>query len=266
MKSKIGIFLGKFINFFNTYFFQYYGFKLLIKSKQNYKSIFDDRELKYDESGFYYVYPKFSKSELDEYYKNNYLDSFRQDIKYGVIPQDFFHMKMLEDLIPEFKNKIKSVLNFGSGHGGISHILDFTGNYQLLTLDPSKSPLKLPKSQIKHIFEFDELEDNSIDLIYSSHSLEHVSDLEVTINQFKRILKKGGLIFIEVPNADHHEDGPQNNRIDIPHTYYFQQKYFLNNFDIQFINTFNMDRYNVIEWKENIEEKGRVIISLLKFS
>ena len=265
MKSKIGKIIGVLINFFNTYVFQFFGFKLLIKSKENFQTIFDDRELKYDSSGYYYVYPKLSKSELDDYYQNQYLDTYRLDIKYGVIPQDFFHIQMLKDLVPMFENKINSVLNFGSGHGGISHILDFTGDFQLLTLDPAKSPLKLPKSQIKHIYEFDEIAEQSIDLIYSSHSLEHVSDLETTLNEFKRILKNNGLLFIEVPNADHYEDGPQNNRIDIPHTYYFQQKYFLTNFDVQFSETFNMDRFDVIGWRNNIENGGRVIISLLKF-
>ncbi len=237
----------------------------MIKSKENFKSIFDGRELKYDSSGYFYVFPQLSKSELDKYYKNQYLDTFRLDIKYGVIPQDFFHIQMLKDLVPTFEEKFESILNFGSGHGGISHILDFSGDFQLLTLDPTKSPLKLPNSQIKHVYEFDEIADKSIDLIYSSHSLEHVSDLESTIHEFKRILKNDGLLFIEVPNADHFEDGPQNNRIDIPHTYYFQQKYFLTNFDVKFSETFNMDRFNVVNWKSNIEENGRVIISLLKF-
>ncbi len=237
----------------------------MIKSKENFKSIFDGRELKYDSSGYFYVFPKLSKSELDEYYKSQYLDTFRLDIKYGVIPQDFFHIQMLKDLIPTFEEKFESILNFGSGHGGISHILDFSGDFQLLTLDPTKSPLKLPNSQIKHVYEFEEIADKSIDLIYSSHSLEHVSDLDSTLHELKRILKNNGLLFIEVPNADHFEDGPQNNRIDIPHTYYFQQKYFLTNFDVKFSETFNMDRFNVVNWKSNIEENGRVIISLLKF-
>lgn len=265
MKSKIGRFFGLIINFFNTYIFQFFGFKLLIKSKENFKSIFDGRQLKYDSSGYFYVFPKFSKNELNEYYKSEYLDTYRLDIKYGVIPQDFFHMQMLKDLIPKFENKIESILNFGSGHGGISHILDFSGEFQLLTLDPTKSPMELPNSQIQHIYEFEKINDKTIDLIYSSHSLEHVSDLEATLNEFKRILKNDGLLFIEVPNADHYEDGPQNNRIDIPHTYYFQQKYFLNNFDVLFSETFNMDRFNVKNWKDNIEESGRVIVSLLKF-
>ena len=74
--------------------------------------------------------------------------------------------------------------------------------------------------------DFNNVEDNSIDLIYASHSLEHVSDIDTVINQFKKVASPNCKVFFEVPNADYLECGSQNNRVDEPHTYYFSYKYF----------------------------------------
>ena len=40
------------------------------------------------------------------------------------------------------------------------------------------------------IDKFNNIEDNSVDLIYASHSLEHVSDIDTTINHFKSCFTK----------------------------------------------------------------------------
>ena len=46
------------------------------------------------------------------------------------------------------------------------------------------------------------LPDSSVDVLYSSHALEHVSKFEVmpTLSEWRRLLKPGGLMTIEVPD------------------------------------------------------------------
>src|SRR3972149_4347712 len=41
--------------------------------------------------------------------------------------------------------------------------------------------------------------DNVIDEIYCSHCLEHIEDLIFVMNEFYRVLKKEGVLIIEVP-------------------------------------------------------------------
>lgn len=264
MKKAFGTLFGTTIGLLNNYFFKNFQKKIVIQTIEGNSNIFDYKKLKYNDSGYYYVHPKFTEEELHTYYKDYYLKSFRLNVNFGVMAQDFFHFQIMIDTIPNF-NELKQFLNFGSGHGGISHILDIKiKDCEIINIDPTQSPLKLAKTNIRHEFFLQALENNSVDLIYSSHSLEHVADIDKTIKEFKRILKPEGYIFLEVPNADHPEDGPQIGKIDIPHTFYFQKKYFLNNFDVKFIETFNMDRFNVKNWRNNIEYNGRVIVALLQ--
>ena len=46
------------------------------------------------------------------------------------------------------------------------------------------------------------LEDNSVDVLYSSHSLEYFDQIEVVdvLREWRRVLKKGGKLYISVPD------------------------------------------------------------------
>jgi SAM-dependent methyltransferase len=59
----------------------------------------------------------------------------------------------------------------------------------------------------------------SVDLVVISHVLEHVSNPIEFINMTTRNLKKGGVLFIEVPCNDH-----QHKQIDEPHLLFFDKK------------------------------------------
>ena len=124
--------------------------------------------------------------------------------------------------------------------------------------------MQLAETNIRHELYLNTLKDNCIDLIYSSHSLEHVSDVDETLQEFKEVLKPGGYIFLEVPNADHPEDGPQMGKNRHTTHVLFSKKVFIENFDIKFIETLNMDRFNVKNWRNNIEENGRIIVTLMQ--
>ena len=53
----------------------------------------------------------------------------------------------------------------------------------------------------------------------SSHSLEHVIDPLGTLEKFYSLLKDGGVLFVEVPNAS--EEFFENYRTDAPHISFF---------------------------------------------
>ena len=67
---------------------------------------------------------------------------------------------------------------------------------------------------------------NKFDLIYSSHSIEHVSDINKTLKSIKDSLKDNGYVFLETPNISSEE--VFLHLIHTPHTYMFSIDSFKN--------------------------------------
>ncbi|ADW18306.1 Methyltransferase type 11 [Desulfobulbus propionicus DSM 2032] len=60
---------------------------------------------------------------------------------------------------------------------------------------------------------FLEFDDNSFDIIWCRHALEHSIFPYFTLAEFKRVLRSGGRLYIEVPAPDtscHHETNPNH--------------------------------------------------------
>ena len=49
------------------------------------------------------------------------------------------------------------------------------------------------------------LKDETFDFVYSSHTLEHVYDAEVSLKNWFRVLKKGGYLILYLPHRDFYE-------------------------------------------------------------
>ena len=64
------------------------------------------------------------------------------------------------------------------------------------------------------------------DLIYSSHSLEHVQNIFETIKKFSLISNENTIFFFEVPNCSN----KKYQKIHCPHTYNFTKLFFNNSF------------------------------------
>lgn len=75
-----------------------------------------------------------------------------------------------------------------------------------------------------HINELEKIS-GKFDLIYGSHSLEHVQNIGETMKKFKEISHENTIYYFEVPNAINCR------KIYPPHTYYFSRKFFYNCFE-----------------------------------
>lgn len=246
------------------------GGLLSVASVATEQRVFSKCALQYSDQGYYFLNPMPSVEELDEYYSTYYWDPKKKARKdYGANTRDFLHYNLLSHYVPEALAADKVFLNFGAGHGGMSNLCWLAG-MEVINVEPSSLPA-FYKTRWKTFSDVSEIEDASVDLIYGSHSLEHVQDIERIQKEFKRIIKPNGLVFFEVPNADNASIGPQNSRVDIPHTYYFEKKFF-NQWltDVILCEGFEQESWkelNIIEdWPRTIDETGMVVRALGRIS
>ena len=265
--KEAGLFVA-IVNFLNAIFSRFLGFQIqrsLVKNKNAIsRNIFNNKVLKESNKGYISVDPMPTEDELNTYYKNFYWQS-PSARHYGVEIRDIIHYDMLRKLIPDFFHGEKVIANFGAGHGGASYLFWYDG-FHVINIDLSEMP-KSFNSRWTHNLSTNELNDSSVDLIYGSHSLEHVQDISTFKSEVRRILKPGGKLFFEVPNAEHYLNGAMNNNIDIPHTYYFKKSFFNSWFDEVLLNeTFDESIYkssNFVEKWVNTKIKNGVVIRAL---
>lgn len=202
-------------------------FSKYLKVQEEAQHLFESKEILYSEYGYWFVDPMPSVEELDSYYSNSYWAA-RDDRNIMLKDRDIAHVLQLsethKELLLSSSNKV--AVNFGAGHGGASILFHILG-FRVINVDP----YPIDSEYFEHFRSLTEIIDE-IDIVYASHSLEHVTDVDRTMKNIIRILKPGGILFIEVPNAEHPNyqisdiDGNLRPSIQIPHTYYFTSKFF----------------------------------------
>ena len=195
------------------------------------KRLFRGRELSWSEQGFWFVSPMPLRVDLDKYYAESYSASItveegRSTISYRDEQQFNFIWPYLE----KWDQQAPPLLvNFGAGRGAISNLFRAAG-IEVVEVEKSRVP---PESleggqEIQIIGDVSELPDQSVDVFFSSHSLEHVQDLQQFEVEVQRVLRPGALIFFEVPDCASplNENGGCDGNLQPPHTYYFTANYF----------------------------------------
>ena len=251
----IKYFLIRFKFFLNTLIVLLFRVKLLPKhfhprakvelKLRKYQRDFDKLELSYDKLGFYYVVPMPSKDYLSSFYKETYWNN-RLDKNFPVRKRDIEHYKLLLKTFPNFNEASKNILNFGSGHYGISVLLSLK-NHNIVNFDYHTSD-KIFEERWTNVNDLNKINE-SFDLIYSSHSLEHVQNIYETIEKLKKISHDKTIFFFEVPNCYQKE----YQKIHMPHTYYFTKLFFKNCFKkIDVCKFYNGEEEVIEESKSNI--------------
>jgi hypothetical protein len=189
--------------------------------------VFENKDLVWDASGYWFVSPMPSAVDLENYYSNIYWGLVGS--KGGLVEnRDVDHFMLLTSKMDELRESKLRCLNFGAGHGGISYLLYAMG-HEIVNIEPSGLPIQLGANW-STLPTLDAIE-GEFDLIYGSHSLEHVVDLHGVMSKFSRHLKLSGYVFFEVPNCRQSNsknlmNGGQDGNLTLPHTYYFTTDYF----------------------------------------
>jgi hypothetical protein len=197
--------------------------------------LFKKNTLTYSEGrGFWKLTDMPTQHELDMFYKEEFWNH-RGNQDDTVNTRDLSHYFDLRAHASEVIDKRNTrVLNFGAGHGGLSHILWGLGA-EIVNLDPSTPPISYSERWRSFSSESDLLEsigegEEFFDIIYGSHSLEHVKDIDETLGFFAKISNSKTLFMFEVPDSLADGNGGKDGKVSPPHTYYFTFEFFESTF------------------------------------
>lgn len=109
--------------------------------------------------------------------------------------------KKRQNIISRFIKNPRIILDIGCSNG---IFLDLYKNCETWGVEPSEIAnrgQRVGHRILNEYFEKAKLPQNYFDLIIMNHTLEHVKDAEIVLAKIFRLLKKGGILFIDVPNA-----------------------------------------------------------------
>lgn len=140
-----------------------------------------------------------------------------------------FTLRWKYQLIKDYFPRPANLLDFGSGTGEFLHYMK--GNsWNVFGIEPNDTAREKANHLLGNKVSQDLLflKNNSIEVITLWHVLEHIHDLNNTIQKLKHLLTPDGLIIIAVPNPQSHDTAHYDNAwagYDVPrHLWHFSQK------------------------------------------
>lgn len=127
------------------------------------------------------------------------------NVRYGKSFTTRAHMEILDKIVPW--KEIKSVLDIGSNRGSFIYATYFRGDFSITAVEPdtriTPNYREYPRvNLIKKRIEDVDLTANIYDLIYSSHTFEHLKSPYAVFSQLITCSKKGTYFIVEVPNIN----------------------------------------------------------------
>ncbi len=139
---------------------------------------------------------------IDSKKTENY-ENYHRDDQYNLSQKIFENIFLKRyKLIEKYVTKEGKVLDIGCTNGLFLDIFKKHG-WDTYGVEPSKnSELAIKKGHMvnKNIFEKVNFKSNYFDLIVMNHTLEHIEDPNLFISLAYKYLKKGGILYIDVPN------------------------------------------------------------------
>jgi 2-polyprenyl-3-methyl-5-hydroxy-6-metoxy-1,4-benzoquinol methylase len=185
------------------------------------------------------TFPQPSLKELPVYYKSeNYIS--HTDSKKGIFDKAYQGVKnfMLSKKIKWIENERPAkgkILDIGAGTGDFLFSAKKAG-WKIFGAEPSEGARELASQKgVELQVDTSSFAAGSFDVITMWHVLEHVPNLEVQINELKRLLKSDGLIVVAVPNFKSYDAQKYKEHwaaYDVPrHLYHFSPSAIKNIFE-----------------------------------
>lgn len=143
------------------------------------------------------IYDKPTQKELDKYYAQYYWNNYRET-NFQLLPIDERAISQVQYISKNIRDySFENILEFGSGHGKLSR--SFNNQFSVKKfnfVEPDKNFYNYYKKELKNVFCTNHLvnvENESCNIILSSHSIEHISDINALFTLFFNKLKWGGM-------------------------------------------------------------------------
>ncbi|MBV6639874.1 MAG: class I SAM-dependent methyltransferase [Cyclobacteriaceae bacterium] len=181
--------------------------------------------------GLVFTNPRPDEKNILEYYKSDqYISHANKSNSLINVLYKFarsFTLRSKYRLIHKYK-KGKRLLDFGCGTGHFANYMSARG-WDVTGYDPQMESINNLK--IKFIDNIQKISsEDKFHVITAWHVLEHVHDLKGTLKLLRKQLKKGGYLFIAVPNLNSYDAKHYKNywaAYDVPrHLYHFTQSSF----------------------------------------
>jgi 2-polyprenyl-3-methyl-5-hydroxy-6-metoxy-1,4-benzoquinol methylase len=146
-----------------------------------------------------------SNDDLNDYNSNYWKDvqSNDKESRKFYYAQAISRIKYLDEHLRD-TSKLK-ILDIGAGQGFIFDLLKLKNNdvsYSVVEIDKNIHN-ELHQKGIRNIYSsWKEIKNYKFDLIILSHVIEHFREPVLYLREIKKLLKKRGCIFVEVPNRD----------------------------------------------------------------
>ena len=258
MRLKIKLLTVTFIKFFFPHSITLNQVSNKIKSaiaREKWYKKFKKISAKKYENFFYFLSPIPKISELNEFYSTDYQNT-RDEIPFEITPRELTQISFLKK---KFEFKDKKILNFGCGKSGFSYLCKLMGANVVEVDAKHKNETNFDKD-IYFTNSIETLNGSKFDLIYASHSLEHVSNIKETLTSFEKLSKENTHFFFEVPDGEIDlKLRKQRGRI-FPHIFFFRKDFYKNIFSGEgdnnsFLSIFdndNLEEYSSTSVKDNI--------------
>ena len=205
------------------------NYKLEIKEDTNY---FQNLKIyRCDDCDFCFVNPMPSEQKLNYFYENIYRsdgrppylvsENYEDQMKHYLEDKNLSYLLYLTTLVDV--KKVKTFYDFGGGDGDLGFALKkkFPQLKLFCTEGDSQCKKILDDRGYNNLKDFSKI-NQKFDLITTTHSLEHLPDINSIFKKFKEILNSNGYIFFEVPNCpkEYWEGRPY----DGPHLLFYTKK------------------------------------------
>jgi|TARA_B100001093_G_C26796411_1_gene1001307 2-polyprenyl-3-methyl-5-hydroxy-6-metoxy-1,4-benzoquinol methylase len=205
----------------------------LLEIKEDYEFFKDSKIYRCSDCDFAFVSPMPSEKKLNEFYEKVYRaegrppyfvsENYEDQKKHYLDDKNLSYLLYITTLIDI--RKIKNLYDFGCGVGDLGFALKKKfPHLELYCTEHDNHCEKILLDRGYTNFQNIENIDQTFDLITTTHSLEHLLDINLIFKKFKELLKPSGLIFFEVPNFS--EEYWKGRPYDGPHLLFFTKKSF----------------------------------------
>lgn len=151
------------------------------------------------------VYPMPSESELEKFNQSYWEDvqtASEKDREFHYV-QSLYRVKYLKSHLENVENM--KILDIGAGGGYIYDVLKANNdnvNFSAVEADLNMQE-ELRKKGVKNVYlTWQAIHETDFDMITLSHVIEHFAEPLKYLKEIKKLLKRNGYIFVEVPNQD----------------------------------------------------------------